>query len=114
HDGGYYVMRQMRLEGRLPANAVILNVDPHTDLYRQGPDDRNVTAAGWIATAMDDGLAADYVQMRFDDAGNPQFYRRSNGPGREFGGMEEIPREEAVRMLRGRPVFLTVDADAFS
>ncbi|MBV9079615.1 MAG: hypothetical protein JO102_00685, partial [Elusimicrobia bacterium] len=114
HDGGYYVMRQMRLDGRLPANAVILNVDPHSDLVRSGERDPNITAAGWIANALDDGLAADYVQMRFDDKGQPRFRRRSNGPGREFGATEEIPQEEAVRMLRGRPVFLTVDADAFS
>ncbi|MBV9080941.1 MAG: hypothetical protein JO102_07475, partial [Elusimicrobia bacterium] len=113
HEGAYHVLRELRRAGELPADAVLINVDPHSDLFRADHDDTPVVAGSWIGSALRDGLISTYIQMRHSDAGST-YLLWTYTPGAENPiTSRALTAEEAQAEVNGRPIFLSLDADAF-
>ncbi|MFA6320870.1 MAG: SAM-dependent methyltransferase [Candidatus Omnitrophota bacterium] len=116
HEGAYFALRALKRKDRLPPNLIVVNVDPHDDIFNSPVFGDPVVFSTWASSVLRDGLAKAYVQVSWDGVSEKPIIWLFNP---DDNGIAEtspshISEEELVRLLEHNYSLLTIDADYFS
>ncbi len=112
HVGAYFVLQSLRRRGIY--SPVVINFDPHTDVYTLEDVDNEVTTANWAKWLFKDGLAREYLNVVPDDNGGFDIFRFTDAAIRSDEYLYALRWENFRRLIQGKEVVLTIDADFWS